>query len=268
MKKSKSRLLKAVISMAVAVTSIPFFSVSAQTNGVRGDANSNGKTDVRDCSYIANALAHGKGDSLPETADYNRDGKRNVSDAANLARDVAAGNIKTYKSAPVIPGLEIGMTTNEVFSVIGTDYTHDYKSDIHVNEDIIYYYNIDKVEAFNINIPSVMFVEFSDGILYNFGYHIGMTMKSEYETIYTDDINALTTAYDKIFNILTDYYGKSSDTELSSAYGAIKENSWTNTDYGDLWMLVGENLWSSDSHVNEILISSCQQSLAGAYKDF
>lgn len=261
--------LKALTSVITAFTIImgttAVCSVSADT-AIRGDANSSGKTDVRDCAYIASMLAQGKGDTLPETADYNRDGKRNVSDAANLARDVAAGNIKTYNSVPVIEGLEIGMTKDEVFAVIGTAYAESYKSDIHVNEDITYYYNIPSVEIFDVNIPSVMFVEFSDGILYNFGYHIGCTIVSDYERVYTNDIAGLTNAYNKIHGILSDYYGKSDDTE-HGYYGVTAESSWNNTDYGDIWMVVGESLWGPESAVNEILISSCEQSLAGDYID-
>lgn len=265
MRKTKFRVLASVLAVFTAISATSAFSVSADT-AIRGDANSNGKTDVRDCAYIASTLAQGKGDTLPETADYNRDGKRNVSDAANLARDVAAGNIKTYNSVPVIEGLEIGMTKDEVFSVIGTAYAEWNKSDIHVNEDITYYYNIPSVEIFDVNIPSVMMVEFSDGILYNFGYHIGCTIMSENERVYTNDIAGLTNAYNKIHGILTEYYGKSDDTQ-HGYYGVTAESTWVNTDYGDIWMVVGESLWGPESPVNEILISSCEQSLAGDYID-
>ena len=52
-----------------------------------GDANGDGKVNVRDCAYIAKMLAKGK--SLPAKADYNLDGKKNVRDAAALANDIA-----------------------------------------------------------------------------------------------------------------------------------------------------------------------------------
>ncbi len=265
MRKTKLKISAVILAAVTVIGTIPVLGVSAA--GIRGDANASGKTDVRDCAHIAKMLAMGKSSTLPETADYNRDGKCNVSDAANLARDVAAGNIKTYNSVPVIPGLEIGMTTDEVFAVIGTDYTYSYKSDIHVNENITYNYNIDSVDIFDVNIPSVMFVEFSDGILYNFGYHIGLTEESLEEYSYTSDINALTTAYDKIYGILTGYYGKSygSDYYGYTSQGTIDEATWVNTDYGDVWMIVGQDLWMENSGVNEILISSCDQSLAGDY---
>ena len=53
-----------------------------------GDANGDGKVNVRDCAYIAKMLAKGK--SLPAKADYNLDGKKNVRDAAALANDLAS----------------------------------------------------------------------------------------------------------------------------------------------------------------------------------
>ena len=55
-----------------------------------GDANDDGKTNVRDCAFIATALASGKAAALPDKADYNRDGKINVRDAASISSDLAA----------------------------------------------------------------------------------------------------------------------------------------------------------------------------------
>ena len=54
-----------------------------------GDANGDFVMNVRDCSYIAKKLAEGRGESLPVTADYNRDGKKNVRDAADISRALA-----------------------------------------------------------------------------------------------------------------------------------------------------------------------------------
>ena len=54
-----------------------------------GDANLDGKVDVRDCAYIARMLAAGKGNELPDSADFNDDGKTDVRDAAAIARFLA-----------------------------------------------------------------------------------------------------------------------------------------------------------------------------------
>jgi len=55
------------------------------TDFLLGDANLDGKVNVRDCAFIAQALANGKGDELPVNADFNEDEKKNVRDAAALA---------------------------------------------------------------------------------------------------------------------------------------------------------------------------------------
>ena len=54
-----------------------------------GDANGDGKLDVRDAAYIARMLAGGQGDEIPLTADFNGDGQVNVRDAAAIARFLA-----------------------------------------------------------------------------------------------------------------------------------------------------------------------------------
>ena len=54
-----------------------------------GDANDDGKTNVRDCACIANALANGEAESLPYQADYNEDTRKNVRDAAAISNDLA-----------------------------------------------------------------------------------------------------------------------------------------------------------------------------------
>lgn len=61
------------------------------SDSIIGDANGDDKLNVRDCAFIANALACGKGNTLPENADYNGDGKINVRDAAAIAKFLATG---------------------------------------------------------------------------------------------------------------------------------------------------------------------------------
>jgi hypothetical protein len=57
---------------------------------LRGDANSDGKLDVRDSAYIARMLAQAKGTILPPWSDFNMDSKVNVRDAAMIARFLAS----------------------------------------------------------------------------------------------------------------------------------------------------------------------------------
>ncbi len=63
--------------------------VTVPTETPEADANGDGKTNVRDCAFIAAALAKGEGDTLPASADFNGDGKVNVRDAAAIAKALA-----------------------------------------------------------------------------------------------------------------------------------------------------------------------------------
>ena len=64
---------------------------STQPSVLLGDANEDGKLNVRDAAFIAAKLALGKSDELPECADFNGDGKINVRDAAAIAKFLASG---------------------------------------------------------------------------------------------------------------------------------------------------------------------------------
>ncbi len=55
----------------------------------QGDANLDGKVDVRDAAYIAYRLALGEGTMLHNIADYNYDSKIDVRDAAAIAKYLA-----------------------------------------------------------------------------------------------------------------------------------------------------------------------------------
>ncbi len=59
------------------------------TGEITGDANGDGKLNVRDCATIASALANSLTDTLDDRADFNSDGKVNVRDAAAIANYLA-----------------------------------------------------------------------------------------------------------------------------------------------------------------------------------
>lgn len=261
MKLKKS--LTSVIASIIAVSSLSVcLPASAQETGIRGDANQNEKTDIRDCAFIARTLAEGKGSSLPADADYNKDNSKNIRDAAELSRDLAAGQVKTYNSQPIISGIHIGMTEEEVFNVVGRNYSFKEKDFLNPNE-IEYYYALNNIKEFNLNMSAVMFFEFSEkGKLCNFGYHIGTIWDKNNinNSSYPYSKSELVNAYNKIYAYLKNWYGNGKETDTADPY-AIKEYSWYNTDYGDVWFIVGMNLWGDNSGVNEIIISSCNDSL-------
>ena len=75
------------------INSIVRKDVKDNAKDLNGDANSDGKINVRDCAYIANCLSRGRGEVLPECSDYNGDGKINVRDAAAISNALAQNKI-------------------------------------------------------------------------------------------------------------------------------------------------------------------------------
>lgn len=55
-----------------------------------GDANQDGKINVRDCAYIASMLADGNSNKIPTLADFNGDSNVNIRDAAAIAKSLVS----------------------------------------------------------------------------------------------------------------------------------------------------------------------------------
>ncbi len=73
-----------------------FESLGEKPEKIIGDANDDGKLNIRDAAFIAILCAKGQYDDIPEWADYNGDGKRNIRDAAAIAiycAKISAGKI-------------------------------------------------------------------------------------------------------------------------------------------------------------------------------
>lgn len=97
--KIRFKIFSAFIAGITALTSITggvyhaaddtFMNVSAADENVRGDANDDGRLNVRDAACIARMMSRGSTDQLPKTADFNGDGKVNVRDAAAIANTMS-----------------------------------------------------------------------------------------------------------------------------------------------------------------------------------
>lgn len=171
------------------------------------------------------------------------------------------GDISSENEFGIIPGIHSGMTTDEVFDIVGTDY-HEREDDL-VPGEMEYHYQLDKVDNFGIDMPAEMFFEFSPkGELFNYGYHIGCIYDSDTDTYsYPYDEGRLEEAYDTIFEIIESELGHGEATSI--AFGdVIEEHSWEKyRNNEDIWFIGGTDLWSSGSGVNEILINSEDDSL-------
>ena len=85
--KPTKKVTGCIISAVIAVSMLSAVNVSA---ALSGDANGDGKFNVRDAAYIARMMAKGQTGKPYSAADYNRDGKVNVRDAAAIAKKIAA----------------------------------------------------------------------------------------------------------------------------------------------------------------------------------
>ncbi|MGN0613355.1 MAG: CAP domain-containing protein [Porcipelethomonas sp.] len=77
----KKKMISAVMAAIIGVMCLPVTAGAA--SDVKGDANGDGKIDVRDAAYIASGLS--KQLILGSQADYNEDGKVDIRDAAAIA---------------------------------------------------------------------------------------------------------------------------------------------------------------------------------------
>ena len=85
---SGKRIAAAILTIFISVFCFP---TAVSANSVKGDANGDGKINVRDAAFIASSIATGR--NLSSEADYNSDGKKNIRDAAALVNDLTGGNI-------------------------------------------------------------------------------------------------------------------------------------------------------------------------------
>ena len=97
MKKAKT-ITALLTALTMTMSAVGITAYADTDTSVLGDANSDGKTNVRDCAVIANASAKGTAEDLPDTADYNKDKKKNVRDAAALSKDLSSRDAEYINS--------------------------------------------------------------------------------------------------------------------------------------------------------------------------
>ncbi len=230
------------------------FSVTYGAPVVKGDINSDGELNIADAVILQKWLL-----AVPDTkltdwnrADLCRDGILNAFDLCLLKKELTSQHQETKS---IINGIRNGMTKDEVFAVIGKDYAYEKEKTTRKHS---YYYIVQSGEVFDTNLEGKMFVEFDleTGLLVNYGYALGRLGTSD-DRNYPYSEQQLKEAYDKIYAVMTDWYGESTKGNNSSPKA---EYIWE-TDIGQIWAIYGVNLWSGyepptyEEGVNEIVLS-------------
>lgn len=230
------------------------FSVTYGAPVVKGDINSDGELNIADAVLLQKWLLNVADTKLTDwnRADLCRDGILNAFDFCLLKKELTSQNQETKS---IINGIRNGMTKDEVFAVIGKDYAYEKEKTTRKHS---YYYIVQSGEVFDTNLEGKMFVEFDleTGLLVNYGYALGRLGTSD-DRNYPYSEQQLKEAYDKIYAVMTDWYGESTKGNNSSPKA---EYIWE-TDIGQIWAIYGVNLWSGyepptyEEGVNEIVLS-------------
>ena len=229
---------------------------------VKGDVNSDGEFNISDVVLLQKWLL-----AMPDTqlsdwnrADLCRDGRLDTSDLCLMKQLLISGDQEIQSEKSIISGIRNGMTKDEVFAVLGREYTDEEEK---LTQRYAYYYPVKSGDVFGTELEGEMFVEFDlkTGLLVNYGYALGRVGTKDDKTYpYTEQ--QLKEAYDKIYSVMTDWYGEGTKGSLS---GPKAEYTWE-TDNGQVWAVYGVNLWSAnepetyEKGLNELILSCSVES--------
>lgn len=229
---------------------------------VRGDVNSDGEFNISDVVLLQKWLL-----AMPDTqlsdwnrADLCRDGRLDMSDLCLMKQLLISGDQEIQSEKSIISGIRNGMTKDEVFAVLGREYTDEEEK---LTQRYAYYYPVKSGDVFGTELEGEMFVEFDlkTGLLVNYGYALGRVGTKD-NKIYPYTEQQLKEAYDKIYSVMTDWYGEGTKGSLS---GPKAEYTWE-TDNGQVWAVYGVNLWSAnepetyEKGINELILSCSVES--------
>lgn len=224
---------------------------------IKGDVNGDGEFNISDAVTLQKWLL-----SIPDTtlvnwnsADMCSDGVLDIFDLCAMKKELLSAPV-SQSDKSIIAGLKNGMTRDEVFAVIGKNYTSEEEK---TTQKHTYNYPVKAGTVFGTDLNGEMFVEFDlkTGLLVNYGYALGRlgTMDNR-EYPYSEQ--QLKEAYDKIYAVMTDWYGEGTKGSLVSTKA---EYTWM-TEYGNVWAVYGVNLWnysatpeSYEKGINEIVLS-------------
>ena len=177
----------------------------------------------------------------------------NTSEPATEADPKAANSADASDYIKVLTDLKAGMKRDEVFAIIGDDYTYETE----YFQSTEYCYPIECDDIFGTGLSGDMFVEFylDSGEYRCGGFHLG-TKGHDDDTTYPYNENELREAFDKILPMLEEKFGTDHHPYDLVDDASIKGNyNWQLNENESLWAMWGTGLWGEDSPVNEILIS-------------
>ncbi len=166
----------------------------------------------------------------------------------------------TPKSKSIIPDIDVDMTSEEVFAVVGEKYDNCITTETYKNT-VEYDYKLNDDEVFDTGLKGYMFFEFESQTdkLVTFGYHFGAEGSPE-NPVYPCSKEELKAAYDKITETLSEWYGEGELSDENLELNVCEEYTWQD-DNKQLWAVYGVNLWgygepnSYEEGVNEIVVS-------------
>lgn len=156
-----------------------------------------------------------------------------------------SGKSQSEQNNSIIPKIKTGMTSEEVFKIVGEDYDYSITEDYY-ESTVEYDYYVKAGEVFETNLDGYMCFEFDkeSDTLITYGYHLGQTGSFEdCEYPYTEQ--ELKAAYDAIKNTLDSWYGDGVKNEENAEYGVKEEYTWQKDD-NEIWAIYGTNLWAID----------------------
>lgn len=160
----------------------------------------------------------------------------------------------------IAKSLYYGMTEEEVFAVLGTDYYEESSASTWLTGEQLncyyYVYELSNIPSLRVELSASLFVYFSEqGYLYEVAYCIGQlpdsTTSYSYSYPYSED--ELTAAYDTLLVRLNDQYGDGTQQNIYGDY--IDEYEWSDTSAGDLWYMVDTDSWDIEG-MNLIYLTS------------
>lgn len=233
------------------------FPVSYGAPVVKGDVNADGSFGIADVVKLQQWLLADPDSILADwqRADMCRDGRLDVFDLCLMKKELISQNAETNETKSIITGIRNGMTKDEVFAVLGKGYTAEEEK---LSQKYAYYYPVKIGDVFDTDLEGEMFVEFDTEteLLVNYGYALGRLGTTK-DRIYPYNEQQLKTAYDKIYSIMTDWYGEGTKGSFPNPKA---EYIWE-IDDGQVWAIYGVNLWNEnepetyEKGINELVLS-------------